>query len=165
MVVLSTACAWKDKALVSDDSSIDLLYHSARTNDHPDTGETSDPVTMVHPDWHPIRQRYLKLNMVDNFGKSKKSKMAPGRNEQTRPEVDSKPQSGPPAPSRPSSSSQPHPSFIQVAKPYVFEHTIQQCLAANGVDPQREDSIRIQGVTWIDNVRRALHLYVFFFLI
>ncbi|KKA20483.1 Cyclin [Rasamsonia emersonii CBS 393.64] len=56
--------------------------------------------------------------------------------------------------------SQPHPSFIQVAKPYVFEQTIQECLAATGVDPQREDSIRIQGVTWIDNVRKALHLPV-----
>lgn len=54
----------------------------------------------------------------------------------------------------------PHPSFIQVAKPYVFEHTIQECLAATGVDPQREDDIRISGVTWIDNVRKALRLYV-----
>lgn len=56
--------------------------------------------------------------------------------------------------------SNPHPSFIQVAKPYVFEHTIQECLAATGVDPQREDDIRISGVTWIDNVRKALRLYV-----
>ncbi|EED15036.1 cyclin, putative [Talaromyces stipitatus ATCC 10500] len=54
----------------------------------------------------------------------------------------------------------PHPSFIQVAKPYVFEHTIQECLAATRVDPQREDDIRISGVTWIDNVRKALHLPV-----
>jgi CTD kinase subunit beta len=52
----------------------------------------------------------------------------------------------------------PHPSFIQVAKPYVFEHTIQECLAALAVDPRREDSIRILGVTWIDNVRKALRL-------
>jgi CTD kinase subunit beta len=56
----------------------------------------------------------------------------------------------------------PHPSFIQVAKPYVFEHTIQECLAATEVDPQREDNVRISGVTWIDNVRKALHLYVSF---
>lgn len=54
----------------------------------------------------------------------------------------------------------PNPSFIQVAKPYVFEHAIQECLAATGVDPQREDDIRISGVTWIDNVRKALRLYV-----
>lgn len=33
-------------------------------------------------------------------------------------------------------------------------------MAANGVDPQREDSSRISGVTWIDNVRKSLRLYV-----
>jgi CTD kinase subunit beta len=54
----------------------------------------------------------------------------------------------------------PHPSFIQVAKPYVFEQIIQQCLATAGVDPQREDTNRVQGVNWIDNVRKSLHLYV-----
>jgi CTD kinase subunit beta len=59
---------------------------------------------------------------------------------------------------KPSQPAQPHPSFIQVAKPYVFEQTIQECLAATGVDSSREDSIRIQGVTWIDNVRKALRL-------
>ena len=53
-----------------------------------------------------------------------------------------------------------HPSFIQVAKPYIFEQTIQDCVAALGVNPLREESLRLQGVTWIDNVRRALHLYV-----
>ncbi|KAL1967313.1 hypothetical protein VTN77DRAFT_3359 [Rasamsonia byssochlamydoides] len=101
--------------------------------------------------------------------------MAPARNDPApRPEEansnsksssTSKPPQGPPGPPPPpppppTKPSQPHPSFIQVAKPYVFEQTIQECLAATGVDPQREDSIRIQGVTWIDNVRRALHLPV-----
>ncbi|KAL4899995.1 hypothetical protein BDW74DRAFT_171081 [Aspergillus multicolor] len=52
-----------------------------------------------------------------------------------------------------------HPSFIQVAKPYIFEQTIQQCMAAMGVNPLREESLRLQGVTWIDSVRRALNLY------
>ncbi|KAE8150760.1 cyclin-like protein [Aspergillus avenaceus] len=51
-----------------------------------------------------------------------------------------------------------HPSFIQVAKPYIFEQTIQKCIAAMGVDPLREESVRLQGVTWIDNVRRVLCL-------
>lgn len=54
-----------------------------------------------------------------------------------------------------------HPSFIQVAKPYIFEQTIQDCIAAMGVNPLREEALRLQGVTWIDNVRRVLHLYVF----
>lgn len=53
-----------------------------------------------------------------------------------------------------------HPSFIQVAKPYIFEQTIQACIAAMGVNPLREESLRLQGVAWLDNVRRALHLYV-----
>ena len=53
-----------------------------------------------------------------------------------------------------------HPSFIQVAKPYIFEQTIQDCIAAMAVNPLREEALRLQGVTWIDNVRRVLHLYV-----
>jgi CTD kinase subunit beta len=53
-----------------------------------------------------------------------------------------------------------HPSFIQVAKPYIFEQTIQKCIAAMGVNPLREEALRLQGVTWIDNVRRGLYLYV-----
>jgi len=53
-----------------------------------------------------------------------------------------------------------HPSFIQVAKPYVFEQTIQDCIKAMGVNPIREESLRLQGVLWIDNVRKVLHLYV-----
>jgi CTD kinase subunit beta len=70
-------------------------------------------------------------------------------------------QQQPPTGPRAMQISNPHPSFIQVAKPYVFEHTIQECLAATGVDPQREDDIRISGVTWIDNARKALRLYVY----
>ena len=50
-------------------------------------------------------------------------------------------------------------SFIQVAKPFIFEKTIQECFAATGADPIREDSNRLQGVTWIDNVRKSLQLY------
>lgn len=53
-----------------------------------------------------------------------------------------------------------HPSFIQVAKPYIFEQAIQDCFAAMGVNTLREEALRLQGVTWIDNVRKALHLYV-----
>jgi CTD kinase subunit beta len=53
-----------------------------------------------------------------------------------------------------------HPSFIQIAKPYIFEQTIQKCIAAMEINPLREESMRLQGVTWIDNVRRALNLFV-----
>ena len=57
-------------------------------------------------------------------------------------------------------ASNPHPSFIQVARPYVFQKTIQDCRAVMGVNPLREEALRLQGVTWIDNVRRVLHLWV-----
>lgn len=54
-----------------------------------------------------------------------------------------------------------HPSFIQVAKPFVYEQTIQDCLDAMGANRTREEALRLQGVSWIDNVRKALHLYVY----
>lgn len=83
-------------------------------------------------------------------------KMSPQQQRQHQQHHQQQPPTGP----RAMQIFNPHPSFIQVAKPYVFEHTIQECLAATGVDPQREDDIRISGVTWIDNVRKALRLYV-----
>ncbi|CAI7583822.1 unnamed protein product [Penicillium manginii] len=51
-----------------------------------------------------------------------------------------------------------HPSFVLVAKPYLFEQTIRDCILAMGLDATREASQRLQGVTWIDNVRKALRL-------
>ena len=50
------------------------------------------------------------------------------------------------------------PNYVQVAKSYVFEQEIQLCLKQTGVSQAREDSIRLAGVQWIDNVRRALKL-------
>lgn len=52
----------------------------------------------------------------------------------------------------------PHPSFIEIAKPYVFEPKIRECLAAAGVSEAKDDGIRLQGVAWIDSVRKAMHL-------
>jgi hypothetical protein len=53
----------------------------------------------------------------------------------------------------------PPTSFIQVAKPYIFEQSIQECLKTTGVSQAREDTIRLAGVQWIDNVRKALKLW------
>lgn len=53
----------------------------------------------------------------------------------------------------------PATSFIQVAKPYIFEQTIQECLKTTGVSQAREDNIRLGGVQYIDNVRKALKLW------
>lgn len=52
----------------------------------------------------------------------------------------------------------PHPSFIQVAKPYVFQQKLQECMTVTGVNEAKEDNVRLQGVTWIDNVRKAMQL-------
>ena len=54
----------------------------------------------------------------------------------------------------------PMPSHIQVAKPYVFYQAIEGCLQDLGVTQAREDNIRLAGVQWIDDVRKALKLYV-----
>ena len=66
----------------------------------------------------------------------------------------------PPGPAPLEQRSNPHPSFIQVARPYIFEKTIQDCKAVMGVNPLREEALRLQGVALVDNVRRALHLWV-----
>lgn len=62
----------------------------------------------------------------------------------------------------------PHPSTIRVARPYIFQHQIDKLLRGgvqDGLDPNvlgvaeaREDQVRLQGVAWIDNVRRELQL-------
>lgn len=52
----------------------------------------------------------------------------------------------------------PHPSFIQVANPYIFEQKVQLGLAALGSSEAKEDGVRLQGILWIDNVRKAMQL-------
>ncbi|KAK6002185.1 hypothetical protein QM012_001823 [Aureobasidium pullulans] len=54
----------------------------------------------------------------------------------------------------------PHPSFIQVANPYIFQQQLQNSLNALGATEHKEDSIRLQGVHYIDSVRKALQLPV-----
>lgn len=52
----------------------------------------------------------------------------------------------------------PHPSYIEIAKPYIFQPKIKDCLDAAGVSEAKDDSIRLQGVAWIDSVRKAMYL-------
>lgn len=54
----------------------------------------------------------------------------------------------------------PHPSFLQVAKPYMFQQVITWKLITIGTNPSREDQFRLLGVTWINDVRIALQLSV-----
>jgi CTD kinase subunit beta len=52
----------------------------------------------------------------------------------------------------------PHPSYIEIAKPYILQTRIQKCLAEINMSDAKEDAVRLQGVAWIDQVRRALQL-------
>jgi CTD kinase subunit beta len=52
----------------------------------------------------------------------------------------------------------PDPSYIQVAKPYLFQQQIQERLLATGANLAREDAFRLQGVQWINDVRLVLQL-------
>jgi CTD kinase subunit beta len=56
----------------------------------------------------------------------------------------------------------PTPSFIYVAKRFVFQQQIQTHMIAIGNNPTREDNFRLQGVQWINDVRKALSLLVAF---
>jgi CTD kinase subunit beta len=52
----------------------------------------------------------------------------------------------------------PHPSYIQVAKPFLFQQQLQNRLVAIGTNPTREDAFRLQGVQWINEIRTTLQL-------
>lgn len=54
----------------------------------------------------------------------------------------------------------PHPSYIEVAKPYMLQSAIQKCLTDLSMGDAKDDALRLQGVTYIDQVRRALQLPV-----
>lgn len=52
----------------------------------------------------------------------------------------------------------PEPSNIQVAKPYIFQHQLERSLDAVGTQEANEHVARLQGVAFIDSVRKALQL-------
>jgi hypothetical protein len=52
----------------------------------------------------------------------------------------------------------PHPSHIEVAKPYVLQGRIAQSLREVGMSDAKDDAVRLQGVAWLDQTRRALQL-------
>ncbi|EME47104.1 hypothetical protein DOTSEDRAFT_41602 [Dothistroma septosporum NZE10] len=61
----------------------------------------------------------------------------------------------------------PHPSTLRVSAPYITQSAVEKRLQPAGLDAQersiqeaREDSVRLQGVTWLDQVRRSLQLPV-----
>ena len=56
----------------------------------------------------------------------------------------------------------PHPSFVKVAQPYMLEQQIRDLLAETGVTEAKEDAMRLQGVAYLDNVRKHLMLCAFY---
>lgn len=52
----------------------------------------------------------------------------------------------------------PPPSFIHVAKRFIFQQQLQTHMITIGNNPTREDNFRLQGVQWINDVRKALSL-------
>ncbi|KAI9805054.1 MAG: hypothetical protein M1825_000888 [Sarcosagium campestre] len=54
----------------------------------------------------------------------------------------------------------PHASQIEVAKPYLFDDYIKDCMVNNGIDQVKENNVRLQGVAWLDSLRKKLQLPV-----
>ncbi len=52
----------------------------------------------------------------------------------------------------------PHASYVQVATPYIFQDKIDEFFEPPRFNQVKEDTFRLQGVTWIDNVRKSLQL-------
>ena len=54
----------------------------------------------------------------------------------------------------------PHPGHIKVSRQYYFEYSIRRKLSKPGVDPTREEEMRIKGVQNILELKQELLLYV-----
>ena len=52
----------------------------------------------------------------------------------------------------------PHPSIIKIAKSFLSEQQVQQYMATLGVDAAQEEVFRLQVITCIDSIRKALQL-------
>jgi hypothetical protein len=53
----------------------------------------------------------------------------------------------------------PHPGFIEPCRRFVFEFQVQRALQKLGTD-QKDETWRMQGVSFIESIRTALRLYV-----
>lgn len=57
----------------------------------------------------------------------------------------------------------PTPGQVVVACAYYTQETLQELLGQSRGSEARELTTRLQGVSWIDNIRQVLELYVFSF--
>jgi len=65
---------------------------------------------------------------------------------------------GPTIPANENGTPGPHPSYIEIAKPYIFEQKLQEHMTRIGMSEAKESEVRLRGITWIDSTRRALQL-------
>lgn len=59
---------------------------------------------------------------------------------------------------QPSQRTRRLPNHVQIADAYMFQQTIDERLRKVGVTQAREDALRLAGVQWIDQTRKALRL-------
>ena len=59
---------------------------------------------------------------------------------------------------QPSQRTRRLPNHVQIADAYMFQQTIDERLRKVGVTAAREDALRLAGVQWIDQTRKALRL-------
>jgi hypothetical protein len=52
----------------------------------------------------------------------------------------------------------PPPGQVVVACSYYTQENLQELLSQNRSSETRELNVRLQGVSWIDNIRQALEL-------
>lgn len=56
----------------------------------------------------------------------------------------------------------PHPGAIKGCRQYYFEHLIHRKMSKPGVDPVREEELRLKGVQLIFELKQQVLLYVLF---
>jgi hypothetical protein len=53
----------------------------------------------------------------------------------------------------------PHPSYIEIAKPYILQSRMQKCLSEISMTDAKEDVVRLQGVATANpHVQHSRHL-------
>lgn len=100
------------------------------------------------------------LSHLEKVGRQKEAESQKMARTQRDDHHDDQRNSGPQAGSSNPNPPLIHPSFTQVAHPFLNEATIQASFDAMGVSRTREESLRLMGVNWIHSVRKELHLYV-----
>ncbi|RMZ89754.1 hypothetical protein DV736_g3000, partial [Chaetothyriales sp. CBS 134916] len=123
-------------------SSIQALSQDPVASDHDSLLLHSSPMALARAGAAKSRVPKSTRRQLDDKSKENKSMMSAATNGGTTDRV------------------RRLPNYVQVADAYIFQQTIDERLKRVGVTQAREDSMRIAGVQYIDQVRRALKLPV-----